>query len=233
MSDDDEDHRIPTDTDDDKEDDEQVYNPQLPALKKLEDLITPPSTPPKYKRPPPDEAKTSPTTTTPAEKPKKIKSKKKTDQSSRVQQRKREEIERAKKMLAAQKQLPVLKGYVEKKSPALLGPWQRRYLTVAEYNVFYGKNKLEQQVTSAQYALHNDMNCIPLMVVNSIKVKKTKDSRQFVIQARDIKNAELREYLFKAKSTRDRDIWVAGLNKHKDHLAALLDCPAIRLNSVA
>lgn len=54
-------------------------------------------------------------------------------------------------------------------------------------------------------ALSNNMNCIPLMVVNSIQVKKSKGNCQFTVAARDLKNASMREYLFKTKTPRERD----------------------------
>jgi len=92
---------------------------------------------------------------------------------------------------------------VYKKSPVVMGPWQKRWLTVSQYNLFYGKAQIG--VTNAVSALNNNMNCIPLMVVNEIKVKKTKDQCQFYVGARDLKNASMRQYLFRTKTTRERD----------------------------
>lgn len=200
---------------------------QLPQTQALEEMMTPPASP---MGAPLSQSMNDLELGGNEEEPEISEEEKKRLAKLKKDRRKRAELEKAKKMLAAEKSLPTLQSFVEKKSPVRFGPWQRRWLTVSQYNLFYGRQQIN--VKNAVFALDNAMNCIPLMVVQEIKAERSRDQRQFYVSARDLKNAQLRRYLFRTKTTQERDSWVTGLNIHKDHLEELLKCPAIRLNTV-
>ena len=41
-----------------------------------------------------------------------------------------------------QRKLPKLQGWMDKKSPSFARGWQRRWVRIKDYNIFYGKKKI-------------------------------------------------------------------------------------------
>ncbi|MES1915444.1 MAG: hypothetical protein MHM6MM_007388, partial [Cercozoa sp. M6MM] len=72
----------------------------------------------------------------------------------------------AQDLLDAQEFLPELRGWLLKKSPRKLAGWQKRWVAVSQYNVFYSPREVE--ILTASDGVEFGCNCIPLMVVERI-----------------------------------------------------------------
>lgn len=150
-------------------------------------------------------------------------------------------LAKAKALLAALKELPKLKGWIEKRSHGFMiekrsqtshgfmSGWSRRYLAVADCNIFYSKSSFKTK--SASSAMSSGVSCLPLIFVQSVKVKESKCNRQFVVKTK--KHSKVWEYVFRAETTRERDDWVAGINNHQKHLGKLVACQGILLEPLS
>lgn len=128
------------------------------------------------------------------------------------------------------KSLPKLAGFLEKRSPNVFARWQKRYFTVAEYNIFYGASEA-CDVNDMLTGLASGMSCMPLFVVFSIESLLGNDGRDFCIRGRDMGKGRYREYLLRATTRKERDAWITGLRQHKEHLDKILKCSDVRLTT--
>lgn len=119
--------------------------------------------------------------------------------------------------------LPDLQGWVEKKSPNFVRGWQKRWVIVREFNLFYGKSKADISDTSNEQQREQFRNAIPLLVVQYIvATDHSRSGRKFEIVARDPRTGDRRHYQWRASSREECEKWVSGLNEHKKLLAARL-----------
>ncbi len=122
-----------------------------------------------------------------------------------------------------QESLPELQGWIEKKSPTFARGWQKRWVIVREYNIFYGKNKTDIKDTKNEKERKKFLNAIPLLVVQYIVgTDHSRSGRKFEIVARDPRTGDRRHYQWKAATREECDKWVNGLNEHKKLWAARL-----------
>jgi len=122
-----------------------------------------------------------------------------------------------------QEKLPDLQGWIEKKSPTFARGWQKRWVIVREYNIFYGKNKTDIKDTKNEAERKKFLNAIPLLVVQYIvATDHSRSGRKFEIVARDPRTGDRRHYQWKAATREECDKWVRGLTQHKKLLAARL-----------
>jgi len=122
-----------------------------------------------------------------------------------------------------QEKLPDLQGWIEKKSPTFARGWQKRWVIVREYNIFYGKNKTDIKDTKNEIERKKFLNAIPLLVVQYIvATDHSRSGRKFEIVARDPRTGDRRHYQWRASNREECDKWVHGLNAHKKLLAARL-----------
>merc|ERR1719471_863532 len=119
--------------------------------------------------------------------------------------------------------LPVLEGYLEKYSPHLFAGWQRRWVVVRDYYLFWAKKEVVLENNVSPLGSKNKgkfVNHIPLLTVQKI-VKDDKEPNKFVITGQDRKSGGVREYVWRIPSTHgqsERMTWISGLQKHIDHL---------------
>jgi hypothetical protein len=52
--------------------------------------------------------------------------------------------------------------------------------------------------------------------------QQSNDPCQFDVEARDSKHGDIRHYLFRTKTSAERDLWVAGLQAHHAHMLKAL-----------
>jgi len=130
----------------------------------------------------------------------------------------------AKELKEQQEKLPLLVAHLEKKSPSGFQMWQKRYVAVYDYNVYYSRDpitaELVEQVDQTNANPKASIHCLPLVVVNAIF--DVPRSREFCVQARDPHSGKLRDYRFRAPTEREKSVWVKGLNDHRSHLLAML-----------
>jgi len=119
--------------------------------------------------------------------------------------------------------LPILEGYLEKYSPHLFAGWQRRWVVVRDYYLFWAKKEVVLENNSSPLKENNKekfVNHIPLLTVQKI-LPDAKDPNKFVITGQDRKSGGVREYVWRIPSTHgqsERMTWIGGLQKHIDHL---------------
>ena len=130
--------------------------------------------------------------------------------------------------------LKLMAGWLEKRSPTYLMGWQKRYVAVTDFNMYYASFKFDCPFPSdpeQNKALLSQLNCVPLLVVKSIAARtfksKESDDFSFEVQARDSKTGELRDYLFRANNAKVRDDWVASMNEHRDYMMKMLQWTAL------
>jgi len=119
-------------------------------------------------------------------------------------------------VLNRRNELPNLQGFLEKLSPALHSRWQRRWVAVVDYTIFYFKE--EGNITSKKDAEeHGYLNMLPLTTVSRIaKDDKAKRGEKFDITARDPRTGDHRHYKWRCKDAELCNYWVQGLVQHKD-----------------
>eukprot|EP00484_Ammonia_sp_Unknown_P011213 CAMPEP_0197075134 /NCGR_PEP_ID=MMETSP1384-20130603/211455_1 /TAXON_ID=29189 /ORGANISM="Ammonia sp." /LENGTH=1305 /DNA_ID=CAMNT_0042513977 /DNA_START=28 /DNA_END=3946 /DNA_ORIENTATION=- len=119
--------------------------------------------------------------------------------------------------------LPDLEGFLQKKSPTFGRGWQKRWVIVREYNIFYGRQKCDIKDIQDKAQTKKFLNAIPLLVVQYIvATDHSRSGTKFEIVARDPRTGDRRHYQWKAASREECDKWVHGLNTHKKLLAARL-----------
>lgn len=135
-------------------------------------------------------------------------------------------------VLNRRNELPNLQGFLEKLSPALHSRWQRRWVAVVDYTIFYFKE--ECNITSREDAEQNAyLNMLPLTTVARIvKDDKAKRGEKFEITARDPRTGDFRHYKWRCKDKDVCDYWVQGLVQHKDQALSELKIGARSRHSV-
>lgn len=124
--------------------------------------------------------------------------------------------------------LPELKGWIEKKSPTFARGWQKRWVIVKKFNIFYGKTQADIKDPDDAEERQKFRNAIPLLVVLYIVATDPgKTGRKFEIVARDPRTGDRRHYQWRAATREECDKWVNGLNAHKKLLAAELQFRAL------
>ena len=119
--------------------------------------------------------------------------------------------------------LPDLQGWIEKKSPTFARGWQKRWVVVRDYNLFYGKSRADIVDTKDEQQRQQFRNAIPLLVVQYIvATDHSRSGRKFEIVARDPRTGDRRHYQWRAATREECEKWVSGLNEHKKLLAARL-----------
>jgi len=119
-------------------------------------------------------------------------------------------------VLNRRNELPILHGWLEKLSPALHSRYQRRWVAVVDYTIFYFKE--ECNIASREDAeQHGYLNMLPLTTVARIvKDDKAKRGEKFEITARDPRTGDFRHYKWRCTDKDLCDYWVQGLVQHKD-----------------
>jgi len=119
-------------------------------------------------------------------------------------------------VLNRRNELPNLQGFLEKLSPALHSRWQRRWVAVVDYTIFYFKE--ECYINSREDAEEiGYLNMLPLTTVERIvKDDKAKRGEKFEVTARDPRTGDFRHYKWRCKDKDLCDYWVQGLVQHKD-----------------
>lgn len=127
----------------------------------------------------------------------------------------------AENLLRTKTSLPIVSGFLQKRSPSVLRGWQRRYFFLRDYNLYYSQNEVESESNWDETSLDKDvLNVISLVVVQSIAAKN--EPTVFEIKARDPRTGQMRTYILKADTLNDRDRWVRDLNTHREHLLSTL-----------
>eukprot|EP00455_Lapot_gusevi_P030435 TRINITY_DN3275_c0_g2_i4.p1 TRINITY_DN3275_c0_g2~~TRINITY_DN3275_c0_g2_i4.p1 ORF type:complete len:196 (+),score=98.52 TRINITY_DN3275_c0_g2_i4:65-589(+) len=128
-------------------------------------------------------------------------------------------VQRTKEIESARLRLPELEGFIHKKSPAQFVGYQKRYVVVKDYNLYYSADVIT--IDNTTISSNSNIHCLSLVVVNSITPGKK--AVNFEISARDPDDGKLRCYKFKCDDAAERDRWVRGLNEHRNHLMTMLE----------
>jgi len=119
-------------------------------------------------------------------------------------------------------ELPVLEGYLEKKSPSKYAGWQKRWVVVRDWVFYWAKKEVDvgkkhSSLTPKQKKQF--VNHIPLMLVKSVTVGPKEG--QFTIVAQDRKNGQVRNYTWRVLSSQGskaRKAWIDGLERYRSNL---------------
>jgi len=138
-----------------------------------------------------------------------------------------------------EQELPTLKAWLYKDSPARLKGWQRRYVAVLGFNIFYSKQYVP--AGSAQEAVDHEMNFIAMNVIKSIHkapVHPTKNPERviFEIEAKQYRadgSWFMRTYRFKADNPVQCVKWVEGLNQYFQRLQNLLSSDSVTITRLS
>jgi len=119
-------------------------------------------------------------------------------------------------VLGRRDELPFLQAYLEKLSPAIHSRWQRRWVVVVDFTIFYFRD--EVKIESREDAKnHYYLNMLPLTTVARItKDDKAKRGEKFEITARDPRTGDFRHYKWRCKDAKMCNYWVSGLVQHRD-----------------
>eukprot|EP01083_Nonionella_stella_P079451 218029_1 len=137
-------------------------------------------------------------------------------------------IQMSESLQKSQKELPRLEGFLYKKSPAFHRGWQKRFVIVRDYNLFYSPDRVtfnsDSDMDSSKFS-----NVISLLVVRCVREIKSKGgpSRRFEIKARDPRSGDLRIYQWRASTLEECESWVDGLNQHLDLLHSMMRWAAL------
>jgi len=135
-------------------------------------------------------------------------------------------------VLNRRKELPILKGFLDKMSPAMHSRWQRRWVLVLDYTIMYFREEVD--ISSREEAEnHCCLNQLPLTTVEKIaKDDKCKGGDRFEVAALDPRTGKLRQYIWRCKDAELCNYWVHGLAQHKDQALAELKIGARRRTSI-
>lgn len=135
-------------------------------------------------------------------------------------------------VLNRRKELPILKGFLDKMSPAMHSRWQRRWVLVLDYTIMYFREEVD--VSSREEAKnHCCLNELPLTTVEKItKDDKCKGGDRFEVAAQDPRTGKLRQYVWRCKDAELCNYWVHGLAQHKDQALAELKIGARSRTSI-
>jgi len=135
-------------------------------------------------------------------------------------------------VLNRRKELPILKGFLDKMSPAMHARWQRRWVLVLDYTIMYFREEVD--ISSREEAEdHGCLNELPLTTVEKItKDDKCKGGDRFEVAALDPRTGKLRQYVWRCKDAELCNYWVHGLAQHKDQALAELKIGARSRTSI-
>merc|ERR1711924_494210 len=95
------------------------------------------------------------------------------------------------------KSLGVPRGMLEKKSPSMFAGWQTRWVIYWDDMLYWGATKVEPKdgkidTTTFKGSIH--ITCI-----GDKGFRKGDNKEEFIVEARDAKTGDMREYLFRCK----------------------------------
>ena len=128
------------------------------------------------------------------------------------------------KMAENHKKLPVLEGWLEKKSAAMGKRWQTRWVIVRKSYLLW--SDVQRDIKSPRDVRERMKfnNSVSLMSIKDVQaVTEGKSQRKFKILAEaNGGKRKKKEYLWKCSSQKDRDDWVVGLKSHIKQIKSVL-----------
>ncbi|CEO96369.1 hypothetical protein PBRA_005039 [Plasmodiophora brassicae] len=130
------------------------------------------------------------------------------------------------------RRLPVVEGFLEKLSPRksilLVRVWQLRFVYISNNSLCYSRDRVDWHLRD-DVAQWQDVHEIPLLSIRCVAPAIDDKNRQFIIEAMNAKEpGQLREFVFRAKTRTQRDMWLRGIQAHVQHCRDV-----VRLGSLA
>lgn len=113
--------------------------------------------------------------------------------------------------------LKIVKSWVWKKSSKLLFGWQKRFIYVYNFKVYYSKS----EIFCSQNAIESLTGIRTLLLADVTSV--VQDNLSFKLAVHDVDTAHSKVYKFKCESKEECDVLFSGIKSHWDFLQKLQD----------
>ena len=113
-------------------------------------------------------------------------------------------------------ELPSLEGWLEKKKATAPWSWQKRWVVVAGSYILWSdkqQRRINPKDKAQRDAFGSSINLLSLKQLRAIEKGKTHRKFAFTEQQSGTET----EFVWKCATTKDRDFWVDGLQKHIKH----------------
>eukprot|EP00474_Spongospora_subterranea_P001038 CRZ01496.1 hypothetical protein [Spongospora subterranea] len=132
--------------------------------------------------------------------------------------------------------LPILQGFMDKLSPRkpvfAVRVWQSRFFFIENSCLCYSRSQIPvEERNRVDHELV--INRIPFLSVLCVSELGESKSRQFFIEVQDAKQSgKLRQYIFRTKTSEQRNLWLNGIRKHFKHSRDVVHLGSMRLKQI-